>query len=154
MLFTGKIQARLDAKGRVFFPAEFRREMGDAMLRLVLKQDVFQPCLVIYPYTAWEREVETLRLHLNRWAPDEAMVLRQFLSEVEVFVLDANGRFIVPKRFQDACGMTSRSVAFIGLDDRIELWDSAQVEKSFLSASAFGETLQKLMRSQREAPLQ
>ena len=124
----------MDAKGRLFFPADFRRqadaERGEQ--RYVLKQDIYQPCLVIYPYS------------LNRWNPKEAMLFRQFLSDVEVFSLDANGRFIVPRRFQALLG-EERKTVFLGLDDRIELWDAARTVEPFLSADDFTESLQQLM---------
>ena len=146
MQFSGKIQAKMDAKGRLFFPADFRRQADadEEKQCYVLKQDAFQPCLVIYPHSSWEQEVEELRSRLNRWNPKEAMLFRQFLSDVEVFTLDANGRFIVPRRFQPLLG-TERKAVFLGLDDRIELWDAARTTAPFLSTDEFTESLQQLM---------
>ena len=85
MRFTGSIEAKLDAKGRVFFPSDFRRKLAEPDTILVLKRDIYQPCLVIYPYSVWEAEVETLRQRLNRWDARQAMLFRQFLADVEVF---------------------------------------------------------------------
>lgn len=144
MQFTGQIQAKMDAKGRLFFPADFRKQISSAEQRLVLKRDVYEPCIVIYPYAAWEQEVSTLRQHLNRWDPQQAMMLRQFLSDVEVFSLDSNGRFIVPKRFIPLCG-EERKVTFIGMDDRIELWDAARTAEPFLAAEDFSRIMQQTM---------
>lgn len=143
MQFTGKIEARMDAKGRLFFPAEFRRQFDDAEQRFILKRDAYEPCLVVYPYEAWENEVGELRQHLNHWDPQEAMVLRQFMADVEVFMLDAAGRFIVPKRFQPLCG-EARKVAFLGLGDRIELWPASEAT-TFMPAEDFSRALQQLM---------
>ena len=134
----------MDAKGRLFFPAEFRRQLSEADQRFALKRDAYQDCLVVYPYAAWEAEVAELRAKLNRWVPEEAMVLRQFMADVEVFALDAAGRFIVPKRFQSLCG-AARKVAFLGLGDRIEIWDAARAAAPFMEASAFTASLQELM---------
>lgn len=53
MRFTGTIDAKLDAKGRVFLPSDFRKQLAESDPRLVLKRDVYQPCLVIYPYAVW-----------------------------------------------------------------------------------------------------
>lgn len=48
--FLGNIEAKTDAKGRVFIPAGFRRQLQSASEeRLVLRKDVFQDCLVLYP---------------------------------------------------------------------------------------------------------
>lgn len=142
MLFTGTIQARQDAKGRVFFPSAFRKAVaGEA--RFVLKKDVYQDCLVVYPYDVWEAEVSELRARLNRWNPAEAMLLRQFLSDVEVFALDAAGRFLIPRRFK-ALGLGAE-VTFVGLDDRIEIWDKARLEATLPGVDAYREGLQKIM---------
>lgn len=146
MLFTGTIQAKLDAKGRVFFPSAFRKQLSESEERLVLKRDVFQYCLVVYPYSVWEKEVEVLRSRLNQWNARHAMVLRQFLSDVEVFMLDSNGRFIIPKRFMEETGI-DKEVAFIGLDDRIEVWSKASMEEPFMSAADFETALQEIMNS-------
>lgn len=143
MQFTGKIEARMDAKGRLFFPAEFRRHLDETEQRLVLKRDAYQPCLVIYPYGTWEGEVGEIRLRMNRWIPEEAMAFRQFMADVEVFSLDAAGRFIVPKRFQPLCGQ-ERKVAFLGLGDRIELWPAGNAS-TFMSPEDFTATIQKMM---------
>ncbi|MBR1593415.1 MAG: cell division/cell wall cluster transcriptional repressor MraZ [Alloprevotella sp.] len=143
MQFTGKTEARMDAKGRLFFPADYRRQFDDGELRFVLKRDAYQPCLVIYPYAAWEEEVGELRARLNRWNPQEAMVFRQFMSDVEVFSLDAAGRFIVPKRFMPLFG-DERKVAFLGLSDRIEVWP-ATTASAFMSQEDFSRSLEELM---------
>lgn len=143
MRFTGTIYAKLDAKGRVFFPSAYRKAMAGGETSFVLKRDVYQPCLVVYPYDVWEQEVSELRARLNRWNPTEAMLLRQFLSDVEVFTLDSNGRFIIPKRFK-AIGI-QQEVAFVGLDDRIEIWDKTSLESALLDAETFRTGLQDIM---------
>lgn len=52
MRFTGNIDAKTDAKGRVFLPAAFRKVLqGSGEEGLILRRDVFQRCLVLYPET-------------------------------------------------------------------------------------------------------
>ena len=47
--FLGNIEAKADAKGRVFIPATFRKQLQAASEeRLVLRKDVYQDCLVLY----------------------------------------------------------------------------------------------------------
>ena len=44
--FLGNIEAKTDAKGRVFIPAGFRKQLqAVSEERLVLRKDVFQDCL-------------------------------------------------------------------------------------------------------------
>ena len=147
MRFTGTIEAKLDAKGRVFFPSDFRRQLAEADARLVLKRDVYQPCLVVYPYAVWDGEVEQLRRTLNRWDPRQAMLFRQFMADVEVFTLDAAGRFLVPRRLLQACAI-DHAVRFIGVDDRVELWSAEQAERAFLAPQDFAAAMETAMTVQ------
>lgn len=145
MRFTGTIDAKLDAKGRVFLPSDFRKQLAESDPRLVLKRDVYQPCLVIYPYAVWNAEVDALRARLNRWDPRQAMLFRQFLANVEVFTLDGNGRFLISRKMLDACAITDRTVRFMGVDDRIEVWSVAQSAKLLMSDSDYAESLAEIM---------
>lgn len=148
MKFTGKISAKLDAKGRVFFPAAFRKLLAEGEGEFVLRRDVYQPCLVIYPISVWEEEVGLLRQRLNRWNPKEAMVFRQFMADAETMSLDASGRFLLSRRLLDIAQI-SKELVFIGVDDRIEVWSKELTEQSFLSAEDFGQSLENLMSPDR-----
>ena len=147
MRFTGTIHARLDAKNRVFLPSAYRKVLAETGAQsFVMKRDIFQPCLVLYPYDVWEHEVEELKSRLNLWSSADAMLLRQFLSDVEVFELDTNGRFILPKRHQECIG-AHQEVTFVGLDDRLEVWSKEHLDASFMPAEDFASALQSKMSS-------
>ena len=82
MRFLGNIEAKIDSKGRVFLPASFRKELQAAGEEsLVVRKDVFQPCLVLYPESVWNRQMDTLRSRLNRWNPMHQNVFRQFVAD-------------------------------------------------------------------------
>lgn len=145
MRFYGTIQARRDAKSRVFFPAAFRRQAGaESDARFIMRRDIHEPCLVIYPSDVWENEVAALRSRLSGWNRGQAMLLRQFMAEIEEFGLDAQGRFILPQRFAAVCGIEA-DVTFIGMDDRIELWPSQRLETPFVDPGTFSQELEALM---------
>lgn len=144
MRFTGCISAKLDAKGRAFFPASFRRLLSETDSELVLKRDVYAPCLVVYPQAAWSAELDALRRRLNRWNPQEAMLFRQFMADAELFTLDSNGRFLIPRRLLDWAGI-SRDLTFVGVDDRIELWESTRAAAPFLPAADYSAAMERVM---------
>ena len=148
MKFTGTASAKLDAKGRVFFPATFRKLLAEDEVEFILRRDVYQPCLVVYPMAVWENEVETLRKRLNLWNPQQAMVFRQFMADAESISLDASGRFLLPKRMLQIANIASE-VVFVGVDDRIEVWSKEKMEQPFLSPEEFGKSLQNLMTPDR-----
>ena len=118
--FLGNIEAKTDAKGRVFIPATFRKQLQAASEEsLVLRKDVFQDCLVLYPESVWFRTQNELRCRLNKWDARQQAVFRQFVSDAEVVVPDANGRILIPRRYLQMAGIRG-DVRFIsGLHPRL-----------------------------------
>lgn len=147
MRFLGNIEAKIDAKGRAFLPAVFRKELqGAGEERLVVRKDIFQPCLVLYPESVWNRQMDVLRSRLNRWDSTHQAVFRQFVADAEAATLDANGRFLIMKRHLKAAGI-DRAVRFIGMDDTIEIWSDDKAESTFMEQEDFGRTLEDIMKT-------
>lgn len=145
MRFIGNIEARTDAKGRVFFPATFRKQLqAGAEERLIMRKDIYEDCLVLYPESVWNSQLEELRCRLNRWNASHQMLYRQFVSDVEIITPDANGRILIPKRYLKICGIV-QDVRFIGMDDTIEIWAKEKVEAPFMEPEVFGKELEKIM---------
>ena len=145
MRFLGNIEAKMDTKGRAFLPAVFRKILqAHSEERLVLRKDVFQPCLVLYPESVWNEQMDALRQRLNRWNKQHQQVFRQFVSEVEVLTLDGNGRFLLPKRYQRMAEI-EQDIKFIGMGDTIEIWSNTKAEQHQMSAEAFSNALEGFM---------
>lgn len=145
MRFLGNIEAKTDAKGRAFLPSVFRKVLQAAgEEHLVMRKDVFQSCLVLYPESVWNEQLDALRGRLNRWNKQHQQVFRQFVSEVELLTLDGNGRFLIPKRYLRMAEI-EQDIKFVGMDDTIEIWSSAKVEDSQMNPEDFGNALEELM---------
>ena len=145
MRFFGTIEAKTDMKGRAFLPATFRKVLqASGSEALVLRKDIFQECLVLYPESVWNEQLDALRSKLNRYNAQHQRIFRQFVSEVEMLTLDGNGRFLIPKRYL-AMAHIQQDIRFIGLDDTIEIWACEKVEESKMSSEEFGEALGTLM---------
>ena len=145
MRFLGNIEAKTDTKGRAFLPAAFRKVLQmNSEERLVLRKDVFQPCLVLYPESVWNEQMDQMRARLNRWNRQHQQVFRQFVSEVELLTLDGNGRFLIPKRYQRMAEI-EQDIKFVGMGDTIEIWSNAKAEQSQMNPEEFGKALEELM---------
>jgi MraZ protein len=145
MRFLGNIEAKIDTKGRAFLPATFRKVLQAAgEERLVLRKDVFQPCLVLYPESVWNGQMDLMRSKLNRWNKQQQEVFRKFVSEVEVLTLDGNGRFLIPKRYQRMADI-EQDIKFTGMGDTIEIWNVQKAEEQQMTAEEFGQALEELM---------
>lgn len=145
MQFLGNIEAKTDAKGRVFIPAAFRKQLqATAEERLVLRKDVFQDCLVLYPESVWMATQNELRQRLSRWSAREQAVFRQFVSDAEVVTPDGNGRILIPRRYLAMAGIAG-DVRFIGVDNTIELWAKERAEAPFIEPEEFGKAIEELI---------
>ena len=138
----------MDAKGRVFLPSVFRKQLQAAgEERLIMRKDIFQNCLTLYPESVWYEQLDALRSRLNRWNKDHQMIYRQFLAESEPVQLDGNGRFLIGKRCMQVAGI-SQDVRFIGMNDYIEIWSNDTADSPFMEPEAFGEALESIMGSE------
>ena len=148
MRFLGNIEAKTDAKGRAFLPAVFRKVLQTSgEENLVLRKDVFQSCLVLYPESVWNARLDLLKSQLKPWKPVHQQMFRQFVSEAEVVTLDGNGRFLISKRLQRVAGI-SQSLQFIGMDDTIEIWSPDDLKKTLRSDEAFSREFEEIMNAE------
>ena len=136
--FLGNIEVRADAKGRVFIPATFRKQLQAASEeRLIMRKDVFQDCLTLYPESVWNEELNS----------KHQLIFRQFVSDVEVVTPDSNGRILIPKRYLQICNIRG-DIRFIGIDNKIEIWAKERAEQPFMSPEEFGAALEEIMNDE------
>jgi MraZ protein len=143
--FFGNIEAKIDVKGRVFIPAQFRKQLTNGVEeKLIMRKDVFQDCLVLYPEAVWNEELEELLSRMNKWKESHQHILRQYMSDLEILILDNSGRILITKRYLQLAGIQT-DVRFIGVGNKIEIWSKEKTEQSFMSPKVFGMELEKLM---------
>ena len=110
---------------------------------LVLRKDVHEKCLVLYPDSVWIEQEDFMRRKLNRWNRQEQQIFRQFVSDVELITLDSNGRFLLSQKAQ-ALADIKQTVRFVGVGDTIEIW-SGDRESNFMNPDDFSDALEALL---------
>lgn len=124
----GRHEFKIDAKGRVSFPAAFRRSVSGGLM--VLHQ--WQPThLDLYPEETWERIYKKLMEH-KQAVNDKGAYLRQVTSRTKEVELDSAGRIRIPPLLRKQAGLDG-AVVFIGALDRIELWNPERFEEQVAS---------------------
>ena len=147
MRFLGNIEAKTDTKGRAFLPAVFRKVLQTSgEENIVLRKDVFQKCLVLYPESVWNTRLDLLKNQLRPWKQAHQQMFRQFVSEAEVVSLDGNGRFLISKRLQKIAEI-DQDIQFIGMDDTIEIWSPQNLKQTLRSEEEFGEEFERIMNT-------
>lgn len=145
MRFLGNIDAKTDTKGRAFLPATFRKVLNaSGEESLILRKDIFEPCLVLYPQSVWNQRMDALRKRLSRWNKYDQMIYRQFVTDVEIITLDNSGRFLIPKRYLKMVNI-DQQIRFTGMDDCIEIWATSDSEQPFMSAEEFSKAMEETM---------
>ena len=146
MRFTGNIDAKLDSKGRVFLPAAFRRILsGENEEGLVLRRDVFQKCLVLYPLSVWNKRVDAITERTNPFDRRGQENLRHWVAGSESISMDSDGRILIPKRYLEKAEIEAE-VRFLGMDDTIEIWNRKKADELFEDdTDTFADSLEGMM---------
>lgn len=143
--FVGDHTCKLDAKGRLALPSAFVKQMGEVdPAKFVIKKDVFEGCLVIYPQDEWDRQVKVLRKKLNPYKREHNTFMRVFFKGVAEVLLDANNRLLVPKRLLEEVE-AEKEVVLAGQPGKIELWAKAKYDSIELGDDEFAEMAEKLL---------
>ena len=132
-MLWGELQHNIDAKGRVIVPAKFREELGDCFY--VTKG--LGGCLWAFSQKEWDiilKKFEEMPLVESR------DISRFFFSGATDAVPDSQGRILIPPKLRSHARL-EKEVTFLGVNNRMEIWDSAAWNKA---GEAFDETALEL----------
>lgn len=150
--FIGDYTVKLDSKGRLSFPAAFKRQMKDSSSEgFVVKRDVFETCLIIYPMEEWDRQNAMIRERTNPYNKEHARFLRMFYSGTAELALDASNRMLIPKRLLEDAGIKDE-VVLAGQSGRIELWSSNAYAKVSKADDDFAAMAEKILGGTPKEP--
>jgi MraZ protein len=127
--FIGEHTCKVDAKGRIMLPSAFKKQMPTGTEeRFVIKPDVYENCLIMYPIQEWERLNRIIRRNTNPFNKEHERFLRLFNDGKAELVLDASSRLLVPKRLLDYA-QAKKEVLLAGRDGKIDVWSPALYRK-------------------------
>ncbi len=150
MRFTGNIDAKVDEKGRVFVPSSFRKILlREESQGLILRRDVFQRCLVLFPQEVWDEQVNAITARTNMFDRQGRDALRRFVAGAESITLDSGGRMLIPRRYLEESGIQNE-VRFIGVDNTIEIWNRQAAEALLSEPDTLADALEGMMNKSEE----
>lgn len=122
--YYGSAENKLNSKGQVAIPARFRSALppDEASKSYVIIRGEGDS---LYMYT--HRQFATIKDNARRLADEtgDSGFFRSFMAEACAVDIDPQGRFVLPQHFMKAAGIKGPTVLFIGVDDRIEIWEPA-----------------------------
>lgn len=144
--FIGKYDAKADVKGRIFIPSAYRKLLPDGEKeKVVMRKDVENACMIIFPENVWNNKVEDFKSKLDEWNPIDQLLLMQFVSDAEWLDIDSQGRILLSKKHQQAIGVDNSEVLFVGMIDRFAVWSKSKYEEARLNPTDFSALLKERM---------
>ena len=114
---------KMDSKGRVMVPPIYREELGT---KFVVTKGL-EKCLFGYPTKEWENLSKKLA-KISLTTKETRFFLRVWFSSATFVEIDNQGRILIPLEFRKFASL-KRDVAFIGVFNRVEIWDKNAWDK-------------------------
>lgn len=128
-MFRGSAPAKIDDKGRLKIPTEFRRTLDERYGPELFLTSIVGDSTLVYPLRVWE-EVEEKLARL----PSTDRAKRKFLERVsyygQVAHMDAQGRVVIPPILRESAQMNGEVVVSARLD-HLEVWNHQRLQERF-----------------------
>ena len=125
---TGTFNCKLDAKGRLMLPADFREQLGSlAEEDFILRPGLHGTYLELYTASDWNRRKDIL-IKVNTFDRKKLDIMRKYLDGVKRVKLDASGRLQIPKDLLDRSELC-KDIVINSMFTNMEIWDKARYEE-------------------------
>lgn len=146
--FIGDNTCKADNKCRVVVPASFRKAMvASCQSVFVLRKNVFEKCLDMYPMDEWERMIADIRSKLNLFDAKHVAFLREFCRGTQEVEMDTNGRVLLPRKMLEEVGI-DKEMVFAGQDVLIQVWDVKTYEEVAVGPDVLGDLAKEIFKSE------
>lgn len=143
--FIGDYTCKIDSKGRMIFPAAFKKQMESSWSdHFVVRRDIFENCLVLFTSEDWEEQMKKIRSRINPYNREHNRFLRNFFKGTAELSLDGSNRLLVPKKLLQLADI-NKEVVLAGQDGRIEIWSRENYEAIDMPVDDFADLAEKLM---------
>lgn len=143
--FIGDYSNKIDSKGRMIFPAAFKKQMESSWSdHFVVRSDIFEKCLVLFTGEDWEEQMKKVRKRINPYNREHNKFLRNFFKGTAEITLDGSNRLLIPKKLLHLAGI-EKDVVLAGQDGRIEIWAKDKYEALDMPVDDFADLAEKLM---------
>ena len=126
-MFRGNHPTRVDEKGRLKVPAEFKRVIDEKYAARFYITSLNGKVAQIYPFEEWER-IEQKLAALSNFNPTKKRFLTRTNYWGQAVEMDAQGRLLLPQLLRDAAELKG-DVAVLGYLNHLEVQSMEAVSK-------------------------
>ena len=140
--FRGSAPAKIDDRGRLKVPTDFRRALEEAYGADVFVTSVQGDHTLLYPLPVWD-EIEQQLARL----PRTSSAKRRYLERVSYYgqqgKLDTQGRIVIPPLLRESARMVGE-VVVLGMQDHLQVWNRELFERRLAAEPMTDEDLDAL----------
>ena len=126
-MFRGNHPTRVDEKGRLKVPAEFKRVIDDKYGAQFYITSLDGKVAQVYPFEEWER-IEQKLAALSTFNPTKKKFLTRTNYWGQVVEMDSQGRLLLPQLLRESADLKGE-VAVMGYLNRLEVQSMEAVRK-------------------------
>jgi len=126
-MFRGHHPARVDEKGRLKVPAEFKRVIDEKYAQKFYITSVNGNIAQVYPFEEWER-IEQKLAALPTYSPARKKFLTRTNYYGQVVEMDGQGRLLIPQTLREAAQIRGE-VAVLGNLTYLEVRNKEALDK-------------------------
>jgi MraZ protein len=126
-MFRGNAPTRVDEKGRLKVPAEFKRVVEEKYGRKFYITSLDGRVAHVYPFEEWER-IELKLAGLSNFNPTKKKFLTRTNYYGQIVEMDGQGRLLLPQLLREEAGLKG-DVAVLGYLNHLEVQGMEAVRK-------------------------
>lgn len=127
---VGHYNCKLDAKGRVLVPSEFKEQLGDQVEEgFVLRPGLHAHCLELYTMKDWIEVQDQLRAKFSQFNKKQEAAMRRYDAGSRFVKLDASGRLLITKDLIEKASLV-KDIVITSVTTKMEIWDKDLYEQS------------------------
>lgn len=135
-MFRGSAPAKIDDKGRLKLPTQFRRYVDERYGPEMFVTSVLGDKALLYPLGVWE-EIESKLVAMPSTDPVKSRYLERVSYFGQQVKLDAQGRLVLPQILRESADMSGEVVVSAQIDHLV-VWNRERFEAR-LKALPFGD---------------
>ncbi|MGY8739205.1 MAG: division/cell wall cluster transcriptional repressor MraZ [bacterium] len=123
-LFFSEQTNRVDKKGRVSVPAQFRSALGEALALGVAAFPAFsldKKAIDVWPVARLEQLQDSLDRNYDRFSEDQKSLALLIFAEAKQLSVDETGRFMLPAPLLDTAAINGEAL-FVGQGGTFQVW--------------------------------
>ncbi len=144
---SGYHNCKMDSKGRILLPVAFRQQLVlENDNRCVLRKNLFQNCIDLYPLSEWQKRLDVFAEKARRLDPKDASdFMREMTRGSETLTIDASGRLLIPKKLMSLLDLC-KEVTLVSQYSRVELWNTDVYDRIAWDDKKLGDLTRELFK--------